>query len=884
MLRVLCLTVAYWVSGWLCLQLAIPPGYVTGLFLPLGIGLAAMLIWGNHLLFGVLLGSSLLNISVALVGAQTLTIPVVTLALLIASSSAFACFCGVWLVRRYVGFPNELTSGRDILWLFLLGGAATALISATAGTAVLWWQGVINSHQIVFSWATWWVGDALGVLIAVPLMCVFFAEPRYLWRNRRATLAVPVIFSCLAMVVVFIIASNNEHKKVEVKFAQEASLITGAVRSSLLSVEQTLATLAGLFVASQDVSRDEFAIYVEQIVAKKQGISGFSWNIELTANERGSFEAAMRAQGFDNFVIRERTASGEAIVAPPRANYVVITYIEPWQEGQAIHGFNVAADPVRAQAITRANSSGQFAMTQPLQLLQDKVSAPAVIAFYPVTPLGKMNSLEVSNSPYVMGYATAIVRTNQLINASLQQLPVANRVSRSLISNSINPLQHYTLSITDVTQPDAPLHFYHQGQTVVPTDAEHLVLTEKLNIGGRRLELQVTPTDAFLQTQHGLQSWFVLVGGLLFCSLLGGFLLLISGRTQQIHNLVEQRTRELAAILENAVEAILVVNSNGKIEKANPAAARLFGYSLAHLYRLELTDLLPSVADNIGVNHLLDASREQLARRSDGSNLTVELSISPVDLAERQMFSLIIHDVTERKKVEQLKAEFISTVSHELRTPLTSIKGGLRLVLSGELGVINEKIHSMLKIAANNTDRLSRLVNDILDIDRLELGRVELSLQLQPLFPLLKQAVEQHISYADRYAVRLYLVEPDPALQEVKVKLDADRFLQVMSNLISNAIKFSPRDSQVSIHVMPVEQGIEIAVKDEGQGIPAAFRQRIFSRFAQVDSSDSRHRDGSGLGLSITKVLVERMGGSIRYESEENRGTCFFVRLSCLWP
>lgn len=376
----------------------------------------------------------------------------------------------------------------------------------------------------------------------------------------------------------------------------------------------------------------------------------------------------------------------------------------------------------------------------------------------------------------------------------------------------------------------------------------------------------------------------MLVGGLLFCSLLGGFLLLISGRTQQVHNLVEQRTRELAAILENAVEAILVVSSTGKIEKANPAAARLFGYSLLNLYRLGLTDLVPSVADKIAINHLLDAPREQLARRSDGSNLTVELSVSPVDVAERLMFSLIIHDVTERKKVEQLKAEFISTVSHELRTPLTSIKGGLRLMLSGELGVINEKIHAMLKIAANNTDRLSRLVNDILDIDRLELGRVELNLQLQPLFPLLKQAVEQHLSYADRYAVHLYLVELDPALQEVKVKLDADRFLQVMSNLISNAIKFSHRDSQVSIHIMPVEQGIEIAVKDEGQGIPAAFRQRIFSRFAQVDSSDSRHRDGSGLGLSITKVLVERMGGSIRYESEEDRGTCFFVRLSCLWP
>lgn len=865
-MRMVLLTLVYFASGWLSLLLAIPPGFVSGIFLPLGISLAALLIWGDRLVVAVLIGSTLLNISAAMDAGQLITAEAFRVAFLIACGSSIACLTGAWLIRRYVGFPNYLTDERNIFLLFILGGPVTAAISASIGTLVLFSHSIISTNQIIFSWGTWWVGDAIGVLIAVPLMCVFFAQPRYFWQNRRATVGVPLVVSSLVVVVIFISASNNEQKKMEVQFRQEASLVSMAVQTSLTSVEQLLATLGGLFIASQDVTREEFVAYVDQIIVKKHGVSGFSWNRLLPHNERNEFEAKMRAQGFENFVIRESISEGDFITSPVRDNYVVITYIEPWEEGQVIHGVNVAANAERFDAIERAARTGKFALTKPLQLLQDKYYSSAVVAFYPVFSLAYLKPGVVAHKQYLMGYATAIVRTNDLIDATLVPFNSAD----------------YNLIITDVTDATDPLRFYTEEQVTTPVYAEHLILNDEVTMGGRLLQIRIAPTDFFLSSKQGLQSWFVLVGGLLFCSLLGGFLLLISGRTQHIRNLVEQRTQELAAILENAAEAILVVTGSGGIEKANPAAAALFNYSLENLQQLQIADLVPSLSNLSGAalfSSVVEGGKEQIARRSDGLSLNVELSVSPVDIKERLFFTFIIHDITERKKVEQLKAEFISTVSHELRTPLTSIKGALSVALSGGVGVLDQKMAQLLSIAATNTDRLSRLVNDILDIDKLEFGSANLNFEVHQVSLLLKQATEQHQSYAERYGVSLQLELPDESVTGLKARLDGDRFLQVMSNLISNAIKFSHRDHPVRICMTKEQNRIHIAVIDMGQGIPASFHQRVFTRFAQVDSSDTRKRDGSGLGLSITKALVDRMGGTIDYVSEVGKGTTFYITL-----
>ncbi|HSC67115.1 MAG TPA: CHASE domain-containing protein [Cellvibrio sp.] len=864
LLRIILLALAYVIAGRLSLLLAIPPGFISGLFLPMGIALAAVLIWGYPMAIGVFFGSTLLNISVS--PAADISVPVTLLAAEIAFGSTFASLVGAWLIRRFIGFPNNLTDERDIFSFFALGGPVATSLSASIGVLALYTNGIIPSQNILYNWWTWWIGDAIGVLIAAPLVCVLFAEPRHFWRDRRMAVGVPLVGSSLIIVAIFVMSSNNEQKKLTYQFQQKARVVAGAVDTGASSVIYTLATLRGLFVASEQVTRTEFANYIEQVIVEKHGVSGFSWNQRVAHSERAALEESMRKEGVTDFVIKEKDSSGAFINAPERAEYISIKYVEPWQGNNMIVGFNVASDAVRGEALSRARDTGHFAMTQPLQLLQDEKKLPGVLVFYPVYK--NMHSmLSVSERrENLSGYVAAIVRTNDLIDSVLSPLLIGD----------------YYLEITDITAPGNPQEFYRNSAPSIPAYALELVWEQEVFVGGRQLLIKVSPTEKYLADHVSLQSWFVLAGGLLFCSLLGGFLLLISGRTQHISNLVEQRTKELAAILRNAVESILVVDEHGVIQKANPAAAQLFKYPLTQFSTLYMVDLVPDLRplfqapDDELANFQL---HETFGRCSDGSDVEIELSISPFAIHERKFFTFIIHDATAKRKVDRMKSEFISTVSHELRTPLTSIKGALGVVLSDSLGELPAKIKDLLVIASNNSDRLNRLVNDILDVDKLEFGNVQLNMKTTEIYPLLQQSIAQNLGYAARYGVCLQLDSSDSRAQQVKANVDPDRFLQVMANLLSNAIKFSYLDGKVRVQLAIHEQQLKVSVIDEGQGIADDFRQRIFQKFAQVDSSNTRRRDGTGLGLSITKAIVERMGGFIDYQSVLGKGTSFYFTL-----
>jgi PAS domain S-box-containing protein len=864
LLRIFFLALAYVVAGRLSLLLAIPPGFVSGLFLPMGIALGAVLIWGYPVAIGIFLGSTLLNISVS--PAELITFPVLLVAAEIACGSTLASIVGAWLIRKFVGFPNSLTDERDIFAFFALGGPVATSLSATVGVLTLYFNGIIPFKHMLYSWWTWWIGDAIGVLIATPLVCVLFAEPRHFWRDRRMTVGAPLIVSSLIVVAVFVMASNNEQKKLNDQFKQQANMVGGAVDAGLSSVIYTLATLRGLFVASEQVTRAEFSSYIAQVIVEKHGVSGFSWNKRVLHSERAAFEASMHAEGILDFYIKEKDSTGAFISAPERAEYIAITYVEPWQENAMILGFNAASEPDREKALGRARDTGHFAMTQPLQLLQDEKMSPAIVVYYPVYKPMQLIDTVAERRASLVGYAVAIIRTDNLINAALAPLSSGD----------------YHLNIVDITAPENPMAFYHRGDPDIPAYAHGLVLHQEIFVGGRHLLVSVSPTEKYLTEHISLQSWFVLAGGLLFCSLLGGFLLLISGRTQHISNLVEQRTKELAAILEHAVESILVVDERGLIQKANPAAAQLFKYRLIQFSNLDIADLVPGLrnifnaqGDDLTTSHL----RETFGRCSDNSDVEIELSISPVAIHERKFFTLIIHDATAKRKVDRLKSEFISTVSHELRTPLTSIKGALSIVLSDSLGDTPPKIKDLLVIAASNADRLARLVNDILDVDKLEFGKVQLNMKPWAIYPLLRESIEQNRGYGERYGVALQLEPPDSLVERAEVNLDADRFLQVMANLLSNAIKFSYLDGMVRVQLALDGQTLRVSVIDEGQGIADDFRQRIFQKFAQADSSDTRRRDGTGLGLSITKVIIERMGGKIDYHSVLGKGATFYFTL-----
>ncbi len=233
--------------------------------------------------------------------------------------------------------------------------------------------------------------------------------------------------------------------------------------------------------------------------------------------------------------------------------------------------------------------------------------------------------------------------------------------------------------------------------------------------------------------------------------------------------------------------------------------------------------------------------------------------------------------LTERSQLDTLKNEFISTVSHELRTPLTSIRGALGLLSSGVIGNVDAKAQNLLRIAVTNADRLIRLINDILDIERMESGRAPLQIRRCSLRELCKQAIETMTPMAEANTVHLELIAPTASTEGLFFDGDSDRILQVLTNLLSNAIKFSPAASTVSIRTEATSDSILLKVSDEGRGIPSDKLDSIFDRFQQVEPSDARQKGGTGLGLAICRSIVQQHSGSIWAQRNLGPGTTFYV-------
>jgi signal transduction histidine kinase len=266
---------------------------------------------------------------------------------------------------------------------------------------------------------------------------------------------------------------------------------------------------------------------------------------------------------------------------------------------------------------------------------------------------------------------------------------------------------------------------------------------------------------------------------------------------------------------------------------------------------------------------------ERVAYRPNGTAFPVDFELIDMQ-TERRMFVVFVRDITDRKRDERLKSEFVATVSHELRTPMTSIMGSLGLLAGGAAGELGDSARRMITIAHGNCQRLVRLINDILDIEKLESGKVQLTVQPVDLRALAAQAIDDNSGFANGYDVAVRL---DPASIKVVVGADSDLVLQVISNLLSNAVKFSPSGGEVCVKVENFGAMGRLSVCDQGPGVPDDYRTRIFEKFVQVDAADDRKKGGTGLGLSIVKQIMLRLGGEVGLKSLPMRGCVFYFLL-----
>ena len=346
-------------------------------------------------------------------------------------------------------------------------------------------------------------------------------------------------------------------------------------------------------------------------------------------------------------------------------------------------------------------------------------------------------------------------------------------------------------------------------------------------------------------------------------------------------------SQQLQAVLDNVVDGIITIDARGIVQSLNPSAESIFGYSSHEVIGNNVKMLMPEYYATehdgylhryleTGEAHIIGIGREVEGKRKNGTTFPMDLAVSQMEINGKVMFSGIVRDITERKRIEIMKNEFISTVSHELRTPLTSIRGALGLISGGAVGGMPDQAQEMLKIASNNTERLLLLINDILDIQKIESGRMAFHFQSLDIKPFLQQVVTDSQAYANQFDVKLVLRDiPD----KMRVFADKDRLMQVMNNLVSNAAKFSRRGENVEISVAKHAGNIRVSVTDHGPGIPADFQPKLFEKFTQSDTSDTRKKGGTGLGLSIAKLIMEKHGGRIGFFTKERFGSTFYFEL-----
>lgn len=319
----------------------------------------------------------------------------------------------------------------------------------------------------------------------------------------------------------------------------------------------------------------------------------------------------------------------------------------------------------------------------------------------------------------------------------------------------------------------------------------------------------------------------------------------------------------------------------------NAEVERQFGYRQDEMVGQSVDILVPTTQRAQHAQHRaqfairpearkMGIGRNLSGQRKDGTEFPIEVGLNPIETPKGIMVLTVIIDISERQCVERLKNDFVATVSHELRTPLTSIAGALSLLVGNAGGTMPAPMARLIKIAHANSQRLVRLVNTILEMEKIASGKVAFALRRVDIRSLVLQTIEANLGLAESCGVQLTL---DAGSTAAEMRTDPDWMVQVITNLLSNAIKFSPRGGEVAVAIEQRERTLRITVRDHGHGIPDEFKPRIFERFAQADATDARQMGGTGLGLTIVKQIVTRLGGTVGFDDAPGGGAIFFVEL-----
>ncbi len=481
------------------------------------------------------------------------------------------------------------------------------------------------------------------------------------------------------------------------------------------------------------------------------------------------------------------------------------------------------------------------------------------------------------------------------INAVQKNMLFLHQLTKDNSSQQIRVIQLQDLVTEKIRILETFVNSHHKGDDLkILSGKEMSELSKKiaagfLNINNIEFTLLSHRNQASqIESRRG-SVVFLIASGVSELTLLLCFILFNYYLSQR--NLAEQKKSEKEQQLRLVTDAtkdyaILMLNPNGVIETWNLGAQRIFGYKTENIVGKNFSSFY---SEEDLTNHPTEPKLE-IARtkgryeeenwqfRKDGSRFLANVIITAIRDEQQHLigFGEILRDLTEQNKITQMKNEFVSVVSHELRTPLTSIRGSLALMTNGAAGEFSDTAKKLLDIANSNCERLLLLINDILDIEKLEAGKMNFEFTICSLNELAEEAVKINKIYAEKHNVQIRL---NKAESDIHVSVDCARLTQVFTNLISNAAKFSRPNEIIDITIQPLGDQVRIAFANKGPGIPLQFQNQIFNNFSQGDSTSSRAQGGTGLGLSISKAIIEKLHGKIHFTSIPDKETVFYIDL-----
>lgn len=682
----------------------------------------------------------------------------------------------------------------------------------------------------------------------------------------------------LLSLVAFFVALKWEERDHQLDFQHQADTIVASLNKELAINLEVLLGLNSLFQASQYVDREEFGIYARSRLQKYRTIQALEWIPRVPSAARAGHEASAREEGIHNYVIKDSFDAGEIRAAPDRKVHFPIYYVEPLAGNEMVLGYDLASSENRLQVLREAAANRKLMAFPVIDLVQGGSGLLVVVPLF--------SSKEGS---VLLGFTQGVYLVDRIFDSVLDQI-------------FIDPTA-FAVTIIDVTPGFERQQLFSSKRQ--EQDSAGPLYTTRLVFAGRELAVQIRPSAASWDRGGSWMPWAILLAGILLSYLLAQYMRVLRHRESSVRHLVEQRTRALersrrmtGAIVDSALTALITIDKSGLVLRFNPAAEKMFGYSRDEVVGRNVKLLMPepyrSQHDGYlrryqagGEARIIGIGREVVGRRKDGTEFPLLLSVGEAAVDQDPVYVGTLLDITLQKEAEQTliqakesaetanrqKSEFLNMMSHELRTPLTVILGYLPLLKQAERLPPAESIASMARDIDASGQHLLSLINDLLDISKIEAGSMNLKCEMV----VLKQAVAETFTTLANAADTKGLALVDECGEE-QVWADPLRLQQILINLVGNAIKFTDRGS-VIIQSQRRGDRVTLSVIDTGSGIPQQELKRIFEKFHQLDSSSTRNRGGTGLGLAITERLVRLHGGEIDVTSRLGEGSCFSLTL-----